>query len=84
MIPLQNSPAAVLEDFKEAVALQPALDLVQKTKAAESIGTFKVIISTADEDRQGDGVDQSKWNLKNFENNPSFCAAMTITRSRSA
>jgi hypothetical protein len=65
---LKKISAAVLEDFKKALALQPA-DFVEKTKAADT-GTFKVIISTSDEDRQGDSIDQSKWNLKNFENNP--------------
>jgi hypothetical protein len=67
---LKKFSAAVLEDFKKALALKPAADLIEKTKAAESAGTFKVIISTSDEDRQGDTVDQTKWNLKNFENNP--------------
>jgi hypothetical protein len=65
---LKKISAAVLEDFKRALTLQPA-DFVEKTKAAQT-GTFKVIISTSDEDRQGDSIDQSKWNLKNFENNP--------------
>jgi hypothetical protein len=65
---LKKISAAVLEDFKKALALQPA-DFVEKTKAAQT-GTFKVIISTSDEDRQGDSIDQSKWNLKNFESNP--------------
>src|ERR1700685_2057493 len=67
---LKKFSAAVLEHFKKALALQPAVDLIAKTKAADTTGTFKVIISTADEDRQGDSIDQTKWNLKNFENNP--------------
>jgi hypothetical protein len=67
---LKKISAAVLEDFKKALASQPTADLVTKTKAATDGSTFKVIISTSDEDRQGDSIDQSKWNLKNFENNP--------------
>jgi hypothetical protein len=70
---LKKISAAVLEDFKKALASQPTVDLIAKTKTAtdgQSSGSFRVIISTSDEDRQGDAIDQSKWNLKNFENNP--------------
>ena len=61
--PLKKFSAAVLEDFKKALASQPAIDLVSKTKAADAAGAFKVIISTSDEDRQGDSIDQTKCPL---------------------
>lgn len=45
---------------------------VEKIKAAgdEDNGTFEVIISTANQDRQGDSVDQSKWDLTFYKMNP--------------
>jgi|HubBroStandDraft_4_1064222.scaffolds.fasta_scaffold275386_2 hypothetical protein len=57
----------MLEPLKKALASQPAIDLVSKTKAVDPAGTFKVIISTSDEDRQGDTVDQTKWKLQNYD-----------------
>jgi hypothetical protein len=67
--PLKKVSAAVLEDFKKALASQPAADLITKTQAAETSGTFKVIISTSDEDRQG-AVTQRKWKLQNSQRTP--------------
>jgi hypothetical protein len=67
---LKKFSAAVLEDFKKVLASQPTEDLIAKTKAAPDAGTFRVIVSTSDEDRQGDSIDQTKWKLQNFENNP--------------
>lgn len=48
------------------------LDLIASTKAAteESSGSFKVIVSTADVDRQGESVDQNGWDLSFFKANP--------------
>jgi hypothetical protein len=60
---LKKFSAAVLADFKKALNSQPTEDLIEKTKAATDGATFKVIISTSDEDRQGDAIDQSKWKL---------------------
>jgi hypothetical protein len=62
--------AAVLEDFKNVLASKSTEELIEKPKAAADGGTFKVIISPSDEDRQGDLIDQTKWKLQNFENNP--------------
>jgi HK97 family phage prohead protease len=47
-------------------------DLVSKTKAAaeESVGTFEVVVSTADQDRQGDVIDQNGWDISHYLNNP--------------
>lgn len=43
---------------------------VEKTKAAEDSGTFEVIISTADIDRQGESIDQNGWDLTFYKLNP--------------
>lgn len=40
------------------------------TKAAGDDRSFEVVMSTSDEDRQGDQLDQSKWDLKYFDLNP--------------
>lgn len=44
--------------------------LVENTKAATDSGSFEVIISTADIDRQGESVSQSGWELDNYLKNP--------------
>ena len=65
---LKQFSAELLKDFQAALLKnQP---VVSGIKAAEDGGTFKVIISTSDEDRQGDMIDQSKWKLDNYEKNP--------------
>lgn len=47
-------------------------ELVSKTKAAteESTGTFEVVVSTDDQDRQGDIIDQNGWDMSHYLNNP--------------
>src|SRR5579862_6674875 len=65
---LKQFSADLLKDFQ--TALLKNQETVSKIKAAEDGGTFKVIISTSDEDRQGDTLDQSKWKLDNYEKNP--------------
>lgn len=48
-------------------------DFFVKAKADESTvdtGSFRVVISTEDQDRQGDIVLQSGWDLTNYKNNP--------------
>lgn len=65
---LKQFSADLLKDFQ--AALLKNQDAVAKIKAAEDGGTFKVIISTSDEDRQGDSLDQTKWKLDNYKNNP--------------
>jgi hypothetical protein len=59
---LKKFSAAVIEDLKKALNSQPTEDS-SKTRAAADSSTFKVIISTSDEDRQGDSIDQTKWKL---------------------
>lgn len=45
-------------------------DTIEKTKKAEDAGTFEVIISTADQDRQGEIVEQNGWDLRHYLKNP--------------
>ena len=45
-------------------------EFIEKTKATGDDRTFEVVMSTSDEDRQGDALDQSKWYLKYFGMNP--------------
>jgi hypothetical protein len=59
----------LLADFKKALEKQKTAEVLSKIKAADA-GTFSVVISTSDEDRQGDALDQSKWKLQNYEANP--------------
>lgn len=43
---------------------------IAETKVAGEDRTFEVVMSTSDEDRQGDSLDQSGWDLKYFNLNP--------------
>ncbi len=46
-------------------------EFLEKMKAAEEdSGRFEVIISTADQDRQGEIVNQAGWDLAHYKNNP--------------
>lgn len=69
---LKQFSVDLLKDFKEALLKNQASALLEKLAKANDAGagTFKVIVSTSDEDRQGDSLDQSKWNLANYQANP--------------
>ena len=60
----------ILEKVSLAFATKEFKDAIEKTKAATDSGTFEVIISTADQDRQGEVIDQSGWDFTNYKNNP--------------
>lgn len=60
----------ILEKVSLAFTSKEFKDAIEKTKAATDSGTFEVIISTADEDRQGEVIDQSGWDFANYKNNP--------------
>src|SRR5580704_8517403 len=45
-------------------------DFIAKVKASGEDRTFEVVMSTDDEDRQGDALDQSGWDFKYFDMNP--------------
>lgn len=50
---------------------QETLKAIKSNKeAAETNGTFKVIISTDYRDRSGEIIDQEGWELEHFKNNP--------------
>jgi len=67
-----------LKQFSESVALELKAKLasasteefITQTKASGDDRSFEVVMSTSDEDRQGDELDQSKWDLKYFTLNP--------------
>jgi hypothetical protein len=67
---LKKFSDSLKKDFEQALVKNTASDLVSKIKAASDAVEFSVVVSTADEDRQGDTLDQSKWNLDNFKANP--------------
>jgi hypothetical protein len=56
--------------LKASFAAESVGDFVKQTKASGDDRTFEVVMSTSDEDRQGDELDQSKWDLKYFTLNP--------------
>lgn len=45
-------------------------DFVSKTLASEDSGRFKIVISTQDEDRQGEIIDQNGWDFTKYLLNP--------------
>ncbi len=55
-----------------SIASKSVIDLIAVTKDAseKDAGTFRVVISTSDVDRQGDSVTQSGWDLNFFKSNP--------------
>src|ERR1019366_10467682 len=60
-------------EIKELKARIESIDFtsfIEKTKAAGDDRTFEVVMSTSDEDRQGDALDQSGWDFKYFDMNP--------------
>lgn len=70
---MDNLFKQLTEEIKQYIANNPLFDtkdFVEKTKAAEDTGTFEVIISTADQDRQGEIVDINGWDLENYKANP--------------
>src|ERR1035437_4827350 len=60
-------------EIKELKARIESIDFtsfIEKTKAAGEDRTFEVVMSTSDEDRQGDALDQSGWDFTYFKLNP--------------
>src|SRR5580698_565795 len=58
------------KDLKAKLQDQLTAEFIDKVKASGDDRTFEVVMSTSDEDRQGDELDQSKWDLKYFDLNP--------------
>lgn len=55
-----------------SIASTAVESLIMKTKSSSDSdsGTFKVIVSTADVDRQGESVSQAGWDLSFYKSNP--------------
>ena len=62
--------ADLAADLKAKLQGEETTEFIHKVKASGDDRTFEVVFSTADEDRQGDELDQSKWELKYFDMNP--------------
>lgn len=60
----------LLKEFEAQMATPEFKEFVEKTKAASDSGSFEVVISTADIDRQGESIDQNGWDLEPYKKNP--------------
>jgi hypothetical protein len=67
---LKQFSEKLAEDLRTTFASQEIKDFVAATKASGDDRSFEVVMSTADEDRQGDSLDQSRWDLKYYTMNP--------------
>lgn len=56
--------------ISEQLQTKEAQDFIAQTKTADDTGSFEVVISTADIDRQGESIDQNGWDLDFYETNP--------------
>jgi hypothetical protein len=62
--------ADLAKELKAKLQGQETADFIDKVKASGDDRTFEVVMSTADEDRQGDSLDQSTWDFKYYDLNP--------------
>lgn len=69
-ISFQKINDEILEKVTKTFSSKEFKDFIDKTKAATDAGVFEVVISTADQDRQGEVIDQSGWDFTNYKNNP--------------
>lgn len=69
---LKKLSTEIAAEIAAIIKAAPTQDFIAKTKAAsdDDAGTFEVVVSTADVDRQGEVVDQAGWDLSNYKNNP--------------
>ena len=69
---LKKLSAEIAAEIGAIVKAQPMQDFIATTKAAtdDDAGTFEVVISTNNVDRQGEAVDQNGWDLEHYNNNP--------------
>ncbi len=51
-------------ELKARLTSTETSEFIKATKASGDDRSFEVIMSTADEDRQGDALDQSRWDLE--------------------
>jgi len=68
--PLKQFSEQLAAELKAKLASSETAEFVKQTKASGDDRSFEVVMSTSDEDRQGDELDQSKWDLKYFNMNP--------------
>ncbi len=67
---LKQFSKELADALKVHVAARATSEFISTVKASGDDRTFEVVMSTADEDRQGDELDQSKWDLKYYDMNP--------------
>lgn len=69
---LKQFSVEIADKFLSSLSENKFAEFAEKTKAASEsdTGTFEVIVSTNNQDRQGDVVDQSGWDLSHYKNNP--------------
>ena len=60
----------ISKDFQSLMATGIMQKTLESLKDATDTGTFKFVISTDDEDRQGEVINQSGWDFTNYKNNP--------------
>lgn len=58
------------KEISEKIKSKEFQELITKIKSAENGGTFEVVVSTQDQDRQGEVVDQAGWDLSFYKMNP--------------
>ncbi len=67
---LKQFSEELAKEFKAKMASTETADFVTQTKSAGADRSFEVVMSTSDEDRQGDSLEQSGWDLKYYNLNP--------------
>lgn len=67
---LKKLSEEIAQKMAEAFASAEVKSVIEQTKAASETGSFEVIISTSDIDRQGEIVNQGGADLKNYLANP--------------
>ena len=69
-----NTYKKLSEEIKSAMVehlqSKEVQDFIEKTKAATDSGSFEVIVSTADIDRQGESIEQAGWDFGLYKQNP--------------
>lgn len=69
-----NTYKKLSEEIKSALVehlqSKEVQEFIEKTKAATDGGSFEVVVSTADIDRQGETIDQGGWNFDLYRQNP--------------
>ena len=59
-----------IKEISESFVTETTKSIIDATKAAADSGSFEVVISTSDIDRQGESVNQAGWDLSNYMKNP--------------